>query len=143
MLPDKCYWSNYSVLKQLVQILVLVHLLHLYPYQHLFLYSLIISSFLEIKILVCSLFLLWKQTCFWFYLDKFVWQDFQPKFRVFNDKFKVILNVRNWIRTIRQIKFIIPSGDRYFKLIVVERRFNVFPGVVLTIFSVHKDSFHF
>ena len=42
----------------------LVHFPHLYLYQHLFLCSLIVSLFFEITILVCSLFLLWKQFCF-------------------------------------------------------------------------------
>ena len=43
---------------------------------------------------------------------------FSQSFVFFDDKFKVILNVWNWIWSIRQLKFIIPSWSRYFKFIV-------------------------
>ena len=119
MLADNCYWLNYSVLKQLQQILVLVHLLHLYLYQHLFLYSLIVSLFLEITVLVCSLFLLRKQFSFDFIWINLYRRILSQSFVFFDDKFKVILNVWNWISPIRQIKFTIPSWGRYFKFIVV------------------------
>ena len=36
MLLDNCYWLNYKVLKQLQQILILVHIYHLYLDQHLY-----------------------------------------------------------------------------------------------------------
>ena len=126
-----CYWLDYNALKKVQQILVSVHLLHLDLYQHLFLYCLIVSSFLEITVLVCSLFLLWKQffDVIWINLYGSI---FSQCFVFYNDKFKVILGVRNWIKTIRQIKFVIPSESRYFKLIFVIHWFNVFPRVINT-----------
>ena len=37
VIVDNCYWLNYNLLNQLEQILILVHLLHVYLDQHLFL----------------------------------------------------------------------------------------------------------
>ena len=41
MLAEKCYWLNYNALKQLRQILIMVHFHDLYLDQHLSLYFLI------------------------------------------------------------------------------------------------------
>ena len=49
---------NCNALNKVQQILILAHHLHLHLDQHLFLSSLIASSFLKIIILVCILFLL-------------------------------------------------------------------------------------
>ena len=51
------FWLNYSALKQLQQILILVHFVHLYLYRHRFLYFLTISLFHESAILICIAFL--------------------------------------------------------------------------------------
>ena len=116
MLADNCYWLDYNALKRLQQILILVHLLYIYLYQNLFLYPLIVSGYNNsnlypafiLKTILLLILLGWicmgrfsaKVSCF------------------FDDKFKVILNVWDWIRSIRQIKFIIPCGSRYFKFTV-------------------------
>ena len=129
MLADNCCWLNYIVLKRLQQILVLVHILHLYLYQHLFLQFIIVSLSLEMTILIYILSLFYKRSCFGFYWGGRI---FSQSFVFFDDKFKVILDVWDWIRTIKQMEFIIPSRGRYFKFIVAIHWFNVFLCVTNT-----------
>ena len=77
------FWINYNELKQLRQILILKCFHRLYLCQHLVLCFLIISLFQDLAILICGLFLCWKQFYFGFYLDKFELADFQFKVRFF------------------------------------------------------------
>ena len=133
MLLDSFYWLNYSVLKQLQQILVLVHLLHLYLYQHFF--FVLPSSFTVSGDNNSNLYhaFILKMILFLILLGVNLYgRIFRQSFVFFDDKFKVILNVWDWIWSIKQIKFIIPRWSRYFKFIVVVCRFNVFPGEINT-----------
>ena len=94
------FWLDYNDLKQLQQILVLARFHHRHLCRRLFFLFLSVSLFQKSKIIICIPFLFGKQFCFWFYLGKFGLADFQSKFHSSN-KFKVILDVRNRIRTIR------------------------------------------
>ena len=129
---DSCYLLDCNVLEQLQQILILVQILRLFLDQHLFLYSLIVSSFPMIIIPVFILFLLWKQFCSDFIRVNLYRRIFSESFVFFDDIFKIILNVCNRIWSIRQIKFIIPIWGRNFKFIVVMCWFNVSPWVINT-----------
>ena len=71
------------------------------------------------------MYLFWKH-CLWFYWCKFTRENCYYSFMFLVNVLKIILNVRNRIWTIRQIKFIIPTWSRYFKLIVVIWSLNVF-----------------
>ena len=95
-----------------------------------FLHFLIISLFQEIIILVCSCFYLKNNPVFYF-----IWMNLHGRINFyclmfFNNILKIILNVWDWIWSIRQVKFIIPSWSWNFKFIVVIYRFNIPPCVI-------------
>ena len=130
MCVDNHFWLHNNELKQLQQILILARFHRLYLCKRLFLWFVAILFFQELAVLICSLYLFWKHFCFWVHLDKF--GLFSQSFVFFDDRFKVILNVCNRIRTIRQIKSTIPNWSRSFKFIVVVFWLDVFPRVMNT-----------
>ena len=129
MLADSYYLLNYNVLKQLQQFPILGQFPHLYFDQYLFLSSLIITLFLLLIILVYILFLFLKLSCFYFIHITLNRMIICNSFMFFDDAFKIIFYIRNRVRSIRQIKFIIPSWSRNFKFVVVFR-LNVLPCII-------------
>ena len=116
--------------KQLQQILILVHFHHLYLDQQLILHFLIMFLFQEIIILLYSLPYFKNNP-----IINFIYIDMHRSiicysFMFLDNVLKIIPNIWNRIWSIRQIKFIIPIWSRNFKFIVVICRFNVFSCII-------------
>ena len=95
MFVDNCYLLNYNEVKQLQQILILVHLLHFYLDQHfsfVLLDSFIVSG--DNNSNLYPVFIV-KTIVFNFIGTDFYRRIFSYNFMFFDDKFKVILNISN------------------------------------------------
>ena len=132
MLVDNCYLLNYSVLKQLQQILILAHFHCFYLIDDYFRTNTIISLFLLTLILTYSHPYVKHNTILnSVHVNLYWWIIFYRFIMFFNNNLlKIILYIWNRIWFIRDIKFIISGWSRCFKYIVLVFTFNIFPCVV-------------
>ena len=110
MFVDNCSLLNYNEVKQLQQILILVHLLHFYLDQHfsfVLLDSFIVSG--DNNSNLYPVFIV-KTIVLNFIGTDFYRRIFSYNFMFFDDKFKVILNISNWIRAAGKSKLSFQVG---------------------------------